>query len=109
MALQHATSGQVVALRPANEDVSQFSSIAIAKTEELELIRLVLPAGKSMPEHSVRGQVTLVCLSGAIAVEAHGHTALLRDGDMLYLEGGAVHSLRAEHDSIALLTIVLKD
>jgi len=109
MALQHATSGQVVALRRADEDMSQFSSIAIAKTEQLELIRLVLPAGKTMPEHWVRGQVTLVCLTGAIAVEAHGRTAVLHDGEMLYLEGGAAHALRAEQDSVALLTIVLKE
>ncbi|AXA94849.1 cupin domain-containing protein [[Empedobacter] haloabium] len=109
MALQHASSGQVIALQRSGEDMKQFSSIALAKTDELELIRLVLPAGKTMPEHWVKGQVTLQCLSGAIAVDAHGRTVVLHGGEMLYLEGGAAHALRAESDSIALLTIVLKD
>jgi len=62
-----------------------------------------------MPEHIVRGQITLVCLTGAIAVEAHGRTAMLQDGQMLYLDGGVAHAVRAEQDSVALLTIVLQD
>ena len=109
MALQHASSGQVIALQKSGEDGSQFSSIALAKTEEIELIRLVLPAGKAMPEHWVKGQITLQCLAGEIAFDAHGRTVTLHAGEMLYLAGGAPHALRAVADSVALLTIVLKD
>ncbi|TWI63075.1 quercetin dioxygenase-like cupin family protein [Pseudoduganella lurida] len=109
MALQHASSGQVIALQRSGEDGSQFSSIALAKTDDIELIRLVLPAGKSMPEHWVKGQITFQCLSGEIAFDAHGRTTTLRGGEMLYLEGAAPHGLTAVTDSVALLTIVLKD
>ena len=109
MALQHASSGQVIALRKDGEDGSQFSSIALAKTEQIELIRLVLPAGKTMPEHWVKGEITLQCLSGEIAVDAHGRTATLRGGEMLFLAGATPHAVRAAADSVALLTIVLKD
>ncbi|QGZ40670.1 quercetin dioxygenase-like cupin family protein [Pseudoduganella flava] len=109
MALQHASSGQVIALQHAGEDVTQFSSIALAKTDEIELIRLVLPAGKTMPEHWVKGEITLQCLSGEIAVDAHGRTATLHGGEMLYLAGATPHAVRAVADSVALLTIVLKD
>jgi quercetin dioxygenase-like cupin family protein len=108
MALQHASSGQVIALQRGDEDASQFSSIALAKTDEIELIRLVLPTGKTMPEHWVKGEVTLQCLSGEIAVDAHGRTATLHGGEMLYLAGATPHALRAVADSVALLTIVLK-
>ena len=109
MALQHASSGQVIALHRTGEDVTQFSSIALAKTDEIELIRLVLPAGKTMPEHWVKGEITLQCLSGEIAVEAHGRTATLHGGELLYLAGATPHAVRAVSDSVALLTIVLKD
>ena len=108
MALQHASSGQVIALQRSGEDGSQFSSIALAKTDEIELIRLVIPAGKIMPEHWVKGEVTLQCLSGEIAVEAHGRTATLQGGEMLYLAGATPHAVKAVADSVALLTIVLK-
>jgi quercetin dioxygenase-like cupin family protein len=109
MALQHASSGQVVKIRDDAEELSQFSSIALAKTEQLELIRMVMPAGKEMPEHWVKGEITLQCLHGEIAFTAHGRTVALRGGEILYLEGGAAHSLRAVQDSVALLTILLKD
>lgn len=108
MALQHASSGQVIALQRGDDDGSQFSSIALAKTDDLELIRLVLPAGKTMPEHWVKGEITLQCLSGEIAVDAHGRTVALQGGEMLYLAGATPHALRATADSVALLTILLK-
>jgi len=110
MALPHATSGQVVRIgRAAGEDLAQFSSIALAKTEQMELIRMTVPAGRAVPQHAVRGQLTLQCLEGEVAFDAHGRTALLRGGEMLYLEGGAPHALRANADSLLLLTILLRD
>lgn len=110
MALPHASSGQVISIHAAaGESLAQFSSIALAKTEQLELIRMVVPAGKALPEHSVKGQITLQCLQGEIAFDAHGRTAILRSGEMLYLEGGAPHALRAIVDSLLLLTILLRD
>jgi quercetin dioxygenase-like cupin family protein len=110
MALPHASSGQVIGIQgPAGEDLSQFSSIALAKTEQLELIRIVLPSGKALPEHSVKGQITLQCLQGEVAFDAHGRTAIMRAGEMLYLQGGAPHALRANQNSLLLLTILLRD
>ena len=110
MALPHATSGQVVRIgREAGEDLSQFSFIALAKTQQMELIRMTVPAGRALAEHAVRGEITLQCLEGEVAFDAHGRTAILRAGEMLYLEGGAPHSLRANADSLLLLTILLPD
>jgi quercetin dioxygenase-like cupin family protein len=109
MALPHASSGQVIALQRSDDDGSQFSSIALSKTEQMELIRLVLPTGKTMPEHWVKGEITLQCLSGEIAVDAHGRTATLHGGEMLYLAGATPHAVRAVADSVALLTILLTD
>ena len=107
MALEHAKPGQVIALAPAGEDTTTFSSIALTKTEQIELIRLVLPAGKEMPEHHVKGDITFQCLAGDIAFITNGSPTALKAGEMLYLEGGTPHALRAVSDSVALLTIVL--
>ena len=108
MALEHAKPGQVIALTPSSEDISTFSSIALTKTEQIELIRMVLPAGKEMPEHHVKGDITFQCLSGEIAFVTRGVPTTLKAGEMLYLEGGAPHAVRAVADSVALLTIVLR-
>lgn len=107
MALQHAAAGAVIEVRQGTQDLSHFSSIALAKTDELELIRMVLPKGKSMPEHFVPGEITLLCLDGEVELEMHGSSSTLRAGQMLYLGGGQAHSLRALQDSLLLLTILL--
>lgn len=107
MALPHAASGAVFDVQPADLALDRFSSIALAKTAEQEVIRLTLPKGKTMPEHHVPGEVTLLCLQGAITVDAHGAGQQLRAGQMLYLDGGQAHALRAEEDSLVLLTILL--
>ncbi len=108
MALQHAKPGEIIALTCASADTSAFASIALAKTEEMELIRLVLPAGKEMHEHHVKGDITFQCLSGEIAFVTRGTPTTLKAGEMLYVEGGTPHAVRALADSVALLTIVLR-
>ena len=108
MALNHATSGQIIDVQGASgEDLTQFSAIALARTDELELIRMCMPKGKTMPEHHVPGEVTLLCLQGQIALHAHGGVQLLGPGQMVYLSGGQAHALEARADSLVLLTILL--
>lgn len=108
MALQHAVSGERISLSRSDDDIANFTSIALVKTEHMELIRLLLPKGKSMPEHSVEGEMSLLCLSGEIAFDAHGRTTVLHPTEMIYLAGGEPHAVRATEDSVALLTILLK-
>lgn len=108
MALERARSGQVIGLDNSQAGGAEFSATALVKTEQIELIRLVLPAGKELAEHHVKGEITFQCLHGEIAFISHGHTVVLTSGTMLYLEGGAPHAVRAIKDSVALVTIVLR-
>jgi quercetin dioxygenase-like cupin family protein len=107
MALQHAASGERIALQRGEEDIAHFTSVALAKTEHMEIIRLVLPKDKPLPEHRVEGEITLVCLEGEIVVDAHGASTVLRPTEMLYLAGGEPHTVRSNMDSVGLLTILL--
>jgi quercetin dioxygenase-like cupin family protein len=107
MALQHAVSGERIALQRGEDDIANFTSIALIKTDHMELIRLVLPVDKPMPEHRVEGEMTLLCLEGEIAFDAHGRTTMLRPSEMVYLAGGEPHAVRATKDAVALLTILL--
>lgn len=106
MALQHAASGDVIKVQDGM-DLSHFSSIALAKTDEQELIRMVLPKDKRVPEHHVPGEVTMLCLRGEVAVEAGGRSQVLQAGQMMYLNGGVGHALHALQDSLLLRTILL--
>jgi quercetin dioxygenase-like cupin family protein len=107
MALQHAASGELIRLQTSDNDIAHFTSVALAKTEHMELIRLVLPRERAMPLHAVDGEMTLLCLQGEIVVDAHGSATTLRPGEMLYLLGGVPHGVRANDDAVALLTILL--
>lgn len=108
MAIQHAVSGEPVSvLPPVNPEVER-QSVALFKTNELEVMRVVLPKGKSMPAHKVAGDITVQCLEGSIRFNSEGKEQVLAVGDMLYLAGGVVHSLTGVEDACALVHIVLR-
>jgi hypothetical protein len=54
MALQHAASGDKIALARDDGDIAFFTSVALAKTPNMELIRLVLPKERPMPDRRGR-------------------------------------------------------
>jgi quercetin dioxygenase-like cupin family protein len=108
MALQHAAPGDKILLSRSDDDIAHFTSVALAKTDHMELIRLVVPTEKPMPEHWVEGEVTLLCLEGEIVVDLRGRSTVLRPNEMLYLAAREPHAIRANTDAVALLTILLR-
>ena len=108
MSLPHASSGQLIDVRPLGNQLSSSTSRAILKTAGLELMRMVLQAGKSVQEHQVPGEITIQCLEGRVEVTAHGNSQLLRAGDMMYLQGGVPHALHAPEATSLLVTILLE-
>ena len=105
MALAHAGSGDVVDLRPLGDALETSKTFAIVKTEQFEAVRLVMPAGTTIPQHQVEGRISLHCLEGKAILE-HEENAELRPGDWVYLERNVPHSVRAVEDSSLLLTIM---
>lgn len=107
MAIDHAQPGQPVDVRPLGVRLADEKSHALFKSAQLEVIRLVLQAGKSLPPHKVAGEITVHCLEGRIDVGADQARHLLGAGQLLYLPGGVVHDVKALEDASALVTIVL--
>lgn len=108
MALKHADPGQVIDLSPYGGGLAQAQSIALFKSEDLEVMRLVLMAGKTMPSHHVAGEITIQCIEGCVEISAGDATHVLRPGHLLYLSGRAPHALLALEDTSILVTVVLK-
>jgi len=73
----------------------------------MELIRLVLPAGKQIVEHKAPGEITVQCLEGCVKFTVDGRSQELTAGDMLYLEAAKPHAVEAVKDSSVLVTILL--
>ena len=106
MALPHASSGQLIDIQPLGPRLDEAHSNALFKTSQLELMRLVLPRGKGLPEHAVPGAVTIQCIEGEIELQAHGRTQHMRPGQLVYLAGGEPHALHALQDASVLLTLL---
>lgn len=108
MAIPHAAPGQAIDVRPLGARLSDAKTVALFKSEGLEVMRLVLQAGRSLPPHKVPGEITVQCLEGRLDVTAEGRSHLLGAGQMLYLQGGVLHGVTALEDASALVTVALR-
>ena len=107
MALPHAAPGEPWDVSPLGDRLAEHKTSALFKSKQLEVVRLVMPAGRLFPPHMVAGEITIQCLEGELQIEAQGSTQTLRAGQLLFLPGGETHAVSAARDSSALLTIVL--
>ena len=108
MSISHALSGEAIDVNPYGNSLPDQRTVALFKSDQLEVIRLVLGAGKSMPTHRVAGEITIQCLEGALDVEAYGDRTLLGAGQLLFLHGDVPHSVTARTPASALVTMVLR-
>lgn len=108
MATRHASSGELIDVRPLRPPLVDTQSTTLLRDEKLKVMRLVLPAGKELPEHAVDGPITMQCLEGAVDVTVHGDRKTMRAGDLMYLAGHVSHTLRATEDASILVTIVVQ-
>ena len=108
MAIAHAAPGQLVDVQPLGSQLSEARTSALFKTGELEVMRVVMPAGKTMPAHKVRGEITIHCLEGQVDLLAGGKTQRMKADQLVWLEGSVDHALTAVQDASLLVTIVLR-
>ncbi len=108
MAIAHAESGQFIDIRPLGGKLAESRTVALFKTGELEVMRLVLTAGKSMLMHSVKGEITVQCLEGEVELAANGQARRMKTGQLVWLAGGVKHALTALIDASVLVTISLR-
>lgn len=102
----HIEAGEVINLHTLNEDMPPKTTFALIKTEHMEVIRMVLPQGKVVAEHSVKGEISVQCLKGTTLFTVENEQLELNESDWLYLNGNQPHSLKAVTDTVLLLTIL---
>lgn len=95
-------------MRPLGADLAATRTHALFKSQDLEVIRLVLRKGQSLPMHRVQGEITVHCLEGRIEVTTDTGPHGLQAGQMLFLPGGVDHDVRGTEDASALVTIALR-
>jgi quercetin dioxygenase-like cupin family protein len=102
----HIDSGEVVNLETLKDSMDVDASYALVKTEDMEVIRMALPKGKTIDEHSVEGEVSVQCLRGDILFTVDGTAVALKSGDWLYLKKKQPYSYIVKKDTILLVTIL---
>lgn len=107
MAISHAKSAEIVDVHPLGTTLAATVTRTLVKTKAIEVIRLVLPAGKEIPTHKAPKEVTVQCLEGRVAFTAEGKTQELTAGQLLYLAAGEPHAVRGIEDSSLLVTLLL--
>ncbi len=107
MALSHAQPGDVIDVRPLKAALATTKTRTLLKTKSVEVVRIVMPAGKEIAEHEAPGEIIVQCLEGKIAFTASGKTQELEAGQLLYLNAEEPHSVKCLTDASFLLTILL--
>jgi len=103
MATRYAQPGEVIDA-PLGDALPTATTEVLFRAAAADMIRLVLPAGKFMPEHKVSGELIVFCLEGKVEFSVLGNTSVLVPGQMLYLSPAQVHAVRALEASSLLLT-----
>lgn len=106
MALLHALPGEVISVGAPAVDPNAFGARTLFRTPQVEVIRLALPAGKSISEHQTAGGIIVQCLAGRVRFTTPEKTIELASGQMFYLLAAAPHKVDALEDCCFLLTIL---
>ncbi len=75
-------------VRPLGSALPSAQTTTLLRAEQVEVIRLVVPAGKEISEHKAKGEIIVQCLEGKVAFTAFGKTQNLDAGKLLYLSTG---------------------
>jgi quercetin dioxygenase-like cupin family protein len=106
MAIPHAKPGEAVDVRPLGSALASATTKTLVRAEQVEVIRLIVPAGKEIEEHKAKGELVVQCLEGRVAFTASGTTHNLEAGKLLYLPTGEAHSVKGIENASLLLTIL---
>lgn len=107
MAIPHAQPGEVVDIRPFGAALADRKTQTLLKTNSVEVVRIVMLAGKEISEHEAPGEIIVQCVEGRIAFTALARTQELTAGQLLYLPAEEPHTVKCLEDASFLLTILL--
>jgi quercetin dioxygenase-like cupin family protein len=104
--IQHAmTQGRTTSVQPLTaNDASR--KVTLVKTPQVEVIQLIVPAGRDVPTHQAQGELVVHCLEGRVSLFALGNTYDLTPGQLLHLSIDEPFSIRAIDNASVLVTLI---
>ncbi len=102
----HVKSAEVINLNTLKDGMSEHSTFALIKTENMEVIRMVLPRGRDVMEHSVEGEISVQCLKGNVIFHVGDEAIELSENEWFYLKSGEPYAFHAKEETVLLVTIL---
>jgi nucleotide-binding universal stress UspA family protein/quercetin dioxygenase-like cupin family protein len=99
-----ARPGDIIDIRPLGSGLAAAPTKTLARSDGLEISRLVIRAEEELPERKAEGIVVVSCLEGRVTCTALGKTQSLQAGELFYLPSGESYSLRGVVGASLLLT-----
>jgi len=81
------------------------NAITLLKTQGLRVVLVALHADTVIPSHRAEGPITVQLLEGQLLFSAGSKDVTLAPGQLLTLQPGIAHGLKAKGDCAFLLTI----
>lgn len=100
-----AAAGELVAKLPGHGRQTKN----LARESWMSIVMMAMESGDALHEHSAPGTVTVQVLSGHAAISAEEHAIDLRPGELVVFQPNICHDIRAEEQSVVLLTITGTD
>ena len=83
MSIVNTGPGDVITVGPLGPALAGTATGTLVKTPTLDVVRLIVPAGKAIPEHKATGIMAVHCLEGAVDFTTGGQTRRLDAGQLL--------------------------
>lgn len=100
----HAQPGDVADVRPLGANLASTKTRAWVNAKEIEVIRMMVPAGKEIPMRQGKGNMVLQCLEGRVEFMAVGKKQTLEAGQLFYLPRYESYSVKGLVDASLLVT-----
>lgn len=108
MSIQHFAPGDIIDISPVGGNLEATASATLIRENHIEVFRFVLKSGKSTPEHTAAGDLTIQCLQGVVELTMHSRVQVLEANQLVYLKADDAHTVKALADSVLLITILLR-
>jgi quercetin dioxygenase-like cupin family protein len=106
MANEEEPSADVINVRPLEVQLGKARTTTLVKTDRMEILRLIVHAGREIPFHLAPGDLIVQCLEGEVTFASPGKTSKLQPGELIYHPARIPHALAAKYDSSLLVTIL---
>ncbi len=99
-----ASPGEIVDVRPLGSELTTAQVVPLMKTSDLEVFRVVVPSGTTVPKHEFSREVIVHCLEGRARLVSPGEIHDLSAGQLLFYSSDEPFSVLGLEDASLLIT-----